>query len=266
MNELLLTTVITDPQSSGFRTYLEPSARKHGHRFLPIIVLEHTGPWQHTTKIRLMIEFLKKESPHTLVMFVDGYDSIILADPREIVKKFKAFDTTLLISGEKNCSPDESLAGGFSSNGTAPFLNSGGYMGYAYRVIEALCEVGQQPTPSRYAYSDQRRWMEYYLQHPRGIVIDTESQIFYDASTRREDREKSKYYFSGANWEEDMKKVYQNRAFLDEELGRVQGEICIHESRIVHKGTGARPCVVHVSGQLCASLEVHRPFWGQLCG
>jgi len=49
-----------------------------------------------------MIEYLKsdKVEQNDIIAFVDGFDTLLLSDREEIVKKFKNFDCKLLLSIE----------------------------------------------------------------------------------------------------------------------------------------------------------------------
>lgn len=92
------------------------------------------------------INLLKKELnswislKDTIVMFTDSYDVVLLANPVDILRKFRDFNTPIVFSAEKTCWPDPSLSDLYPESLTDyRFLNSGGFIGYAdwiSRIIE----------------------------------------------------------------------------------------------------------------------------------
>lgn len=74
-----------------------------------------------------------------IVMFTDSYDVVLCASPKEILQKFRSFQSEIVFSTEKTCWPDESLIEKYpNTDSDYRFLNSGGFIGYANRILEII--------------------------------------------------------------------------------------------------------------------------------
>jgi hypothetical protein len=74
-----------------------------------------------------------------IVMFTDSYDVVLCASPKEILQKFRSFQSEIVFSTEKTCWPDESLVEKYpNTDSDYRFLNSGGFIGYANRILEII--------------------------------------------------------------------------------------------------------------------------------
>jgi hypothetical protein len=92
-------------------------------------------------KIHYLREELKSwpELEDHIVMFTDSYDVVFCASPQEILKKFRSFQSELVFSTEKTCWPDESIVDQYPKVDTDyKYLNSGGFIGYANRILEII--------------------------------------------------------------------------------------------------------------------------------
>ncbi len=92
-------------------------------------------------KIHYLREELKSwpELEDHIVMFTDSYDVVFCASPQEILKKFRSFQSELVFSTEKTCWPDESIMDQYPQVDTEyKYLNSGGFIGYANRILEII--------------------------------------------------------------------------------------------------------------------------------
>lgn len=174
---------------------LAESCRRNG---FPLTVLGAGRSWKgYGTKLRLVREYLRGVRAGALVVFVDAYDSLFLPSHDRLVERFLAFDRPLVFSAEKGCWPDGARAARYPRSRTAlshrrsrplgaaaprpappsqtPFryLNSGGYMGHAGALLEALDDL----SPGE-GDDDQRLFTDYFLKHPDRVGLDHEATIF----------------------------------------------------------------------------------------
>ena len=136
--------------------------------------LPYRGNGQKLNYIKQYVELLPDDH---IVLFVDGYDVLFLANKEMILQKFLAFNVPFVISAEKGC---------FSAainypNSPTPFryINSGGYIGYAGFIKKML-----QAIEINEPLSDQGQLTRYFLENNFPFTLDYYSQIFlclYDA-------------------------------------------------------------------------------------
>lgn len=112
---LLALTVATD-ETDGYKRFMK-SAKANN---IDVKVLGMGEEWRGGDVKRLpggghKINILKKETElhknesDLLLMFVDSYDVILLADPQMFVKKFLEFEANMVFSAEGFCWPDKWL-------------------------------------------------------------------------------------------------------------------------------------------------------------
>jgi hypothetical protein len=74
-----------------------------------------------------------------IVMFTDSYDVVLCASPQEILKKFRSYKSEIVFSTEKTCWPDETILDQYPEvDSDYKYLNSGGFIGYANRILEII--------------------------------------------------------------------------------------------------------------------------------
>ena len=74
-----------------------------------------------------------------IVMFTDSYDVVLCASPKEILQKFRSFQSEIVFSTEKTCWPDETILDQYPEvDSDYKYLNSGGFIGYANRILEII--------------------------------------------------------------------------------------------------------------------------------
>lgn len=73
-------------------------------------------------KIIKLLEILKEYDDEEIIMYIDAFDTIVVADDVEIERKFLSFDIDVLYSCERCCWPSENFRKYFSDNS---FVNSG---------------------------------------------------------------------------------------------------------------------------------------------
>ena len=152
-----------------------------------------------------------------VMVFVDAYDVLALADEREILEKFRASGARIIFTAEKTCYPDPELAERFPPSPTPfRFLNSGGAIGHVSDIRAMIGAVGFQTTDD-----DQRAITRYFLDHPGTVVLDTQCAFFLPLF-----------------------------AVDDAELAVDPGE-----GRVLLHATGQRPCFLHGNGPAVAFLR-----------
>ena len=79
-------------------------------------------------KVFYTYEFLK-QCDSEYVLFLDGYDTVVLTSPQELVNRFQAAGCDILYSGEKTMYPPAIEASRIEGGGIFPYINSGCFMG-----------------------------------------------------------------------------------------------------------------------------------------
>lgn len=134
-------------------------------------------PWRGwvTGKLRAGVEFLRTvDAP--VAMWIDGYDTLLLKSEAEILTRFAAADSPVVISAERNCWPDAARGDQFPDVGTKPrFLNSGAYIGRTQNLIATMLIVIECAVDE----NDQRAWTTALLSGLiPGVQLDYERQLF----------------------------------------------------------------------------------------
>lgn len=126
-------------------------------------------------KLTYMIDYLSAIPDEEVVMFVDGYDILILAPKDEILARFVKLNTPCLFSAELYCFPHTKLASLFPESPTKfKYLNSGSFIGYAGHLRTLLKNLG----PIKENQSDQGQITLYYLDHLDEIALDYTCELF----------------------------------------------------------------------------------------
>jgi hypothetical protein len=92
-------------------------------------------------KIHYLREELKSwpDLKDHIVLFSDSYDVVFASTPQEIIKKFREMRAEIVFSTEKTCWPDDSLSDEYPVvESEYKFLNSGGFIGYADKILEVI--------------------------------------------------------------------------------------------------------------------------------
>ncbi|KAK0167505.1 hypothetical protein PV327_004895 [Microctonus hyperodae] len=184
--DVVVLTVATN-QTDGFKRFIR-STVVYGFKN-NVKVLGMGTPWlggdmAHPGggyKINLLKKALEefKDDTNKIVLFTDSYDVIFLAPLSEIVRKFKSSNARMIFSAEKYCWPDKSLAIQYPNNdfGGEPYLNSGGFIGYASDVYEII-------TSSKISHTDDDQlfftkiYLNSKLREKHQIKLDHNSNIF----------------------------------------------------------------------------------------
>ena len=137
----------------------------------------------HFMKDLEMIEFLKDKKEDDIVVFLDGFDTLMLSSEEEIIKKFKE-------SGKKMLVSVENIRNSFLTHSyqfqkvQGKFINTGLYMGYCGFVLKFLETMYSKNYNKK---SNQTTW-SYFLNSKDNIFngadfgVDSESKLFLNHS------------------------------------------------------------------------------------
>lgn len=178
----------------------------------------------HGAKIQYLCEYLAEQNPDETVMYIDGYDVVLLANPEEIEKKFNDMGYDVLFSTEQNCNVSGGLRVRFptwlnypKSEGPYRFLNAGSFMGKAGKMLELFVQLQIKPEDC-----DQTALNRFVVEHSPDMALDHGQQIFTCTA---------------------------GRTGLEEEDYRVEN------GRIRNIVTNSLPCVLHCPGKNYIGLE-----------
>ena len=140
------------------------------------------------TKIIYLTKYLAELKHDEIIFFTDAYDSFFVKDISDLQKVFKSFDHPIVFSSEDNYYfRIQAVQNLFlnryyyykypKSKSVYPkyrYLNSGGYMGYAGKVLELL----KNTSINKKMQSDQVNLHRYFVDNPSAILLDYNHQIF----------------------------------------------------------------------------------------
>jgi len=129
----------------------------------------------YSQKFVLLQEHLKALHDKELLLFIDGYDTLLMQPPEYIIEQFLQMNAPFVVSADKYCFPDESLRE-FHLASPTPFiyLNSGCYIGYVHAIREFLSAL----IPIDPQANDQHLMMLYMVQNRGKITLDTSCKLF----------------------------------------------------------------------------------------
>lgn len=164
-------------------------------------------PFSFSQKIQCMQDYLETIPEGDIVLFLDGYDTLVLADEKAILGRFLALNIPLVVSAETFCHPFWHLAPHYpqTASGRFKYLNSGGYIGYAGYIKNILKEI----TPLPNTTDDQGILTVFYLYHPHLLALDHNCNLFLTLFQVEED------------------------------------QICIQDEKVRCIETGTFPCIIH---------------------
>ena len=166
----------------------------HSERYLPVldkmiedkgIKLEKLGMGKqytgHFMKDLEMIEFLKDKKEDDIVIFVDGFDSLILGNKEEIFEKFKETGKKMILSVE-NIRSSFLLHSYNFEKVMGKYVNTGLYMGYAGYMKNILNDIYSNDYDKN---SNQKTWSRYLnsnIDRLEDFSLDNESKLFLNHS------------------------------------------------------------------------------------
>lgn len=268
-------TCISDPERWWYRNILEPSCRQHKLELVPLIT---EGPWiTHRTKDFMLLDYLGKIDPNEIILFTDGYDTLFLSGEEEILRKFTSFDKPLVFTAEKNCWPDKRLKNLYPFSPTrSRYLNSGGFIGYAWKILELLKRYEHPPfhhfkrrdffwelqksifrrefnPAKKYYFSNQYYWARVFLHNQDAIALDYHSEIFLELTAPW------KVYSPKVPVDQDSDEIIALKEAQKQRILKIYG---IRNNRFFNRRSGAEPCQLHFNGTLVKSLISDPDFAG----
>lgn len=147
---------------------------KRQHIFLDVLGLGESFEG-FGAKFLYVQKYLEKLPESDVVLFVDAYDTLVLASPEHILKTFFSMDVPLVVSAEENCYPYAERRHEFPQGPTSfNYINSGAYIGY----VGYLKELFKALSPFTAKDDDQGLFTLYYLKHPEKLTLDRRCQLF----------------------------------------------------------------------------------------
>jgi hypothetical protein len=188
----------------------------------------------HFMKDLEMISYLKtdKVKDDDIIVFVDGFDTLLLSDIDEIIDKFKSFDCKLLLSVE-NVGGLQFIHSAVFQKVNGKFINTGIYMGYAKFLREFLEDMYSKDFDKK---SNQKTWANYLDNNNKNkfidIKLDIDSEIFLNYSFTTTNhikyrnkrvvikKEKKEFFpcFIQGNGGEDLSKVIKLTGYQDYDI------------------------------------------------
>jgi len=175
-----MVTVAT--HSERYLPILEQQAKDKG---INLIKLGYGKKYEgHYMKDKEMIGFLKTIDDDDLVIFVDGFDTLFLADLQEAKEKFDSYGGDLLLSVE-NIGSLSFIHSAVFERVDGMYINAGLYMGKAGFLLKFLEEIYSKDNWSK--KSNQINWCTYLNKLHRegkfsGIRLDYNSDVFLNHS------------------------------------------------------------------------------------
>ncbi len=167
-------------------TNLKKSANHFG---IDLEVLGYGQPYHgNGTKIHHLVQYLSSVDPEDIVLFTDAYDSIFVRDPSDLTVVFKEFEKPVVFSCEDNyyfrIQAIQNLILNPYYKWKYPkseskfrkyrYLNSGGYIGYAGKLLQVFTES----SVNKMMRSDQVNLHRYFVDRPGKIHLDYDHEIF----------------------------------------------------------------------------------------
>jgi hypothetical protein len=178
--------------STSMRNELVTLQKSAEHLNLKFDILGMGTPWHGLgSKITLLWDYLKDVDDNEILLFVDAFDVLLLPDALDIRNRFADSFTgsKVVLSGEKECSPDKSSRVAFpylDYDKPFQFLNSGSYIGLVKHIKLMLADVSEDirahhafTGASPLALDDQRWFTRYYLRNPGVAGMDVDGVMFH---------------------------------------------------------------------------------------
>ncbi len=132
-------------------------------------------PFSFGMCLREFKTYLEALPEDDIVLFIDAYDVLILADAETLLEKFHKMQVPYTFSAETNCHPFPHVANIHPETASRfKYLNSGSYMGY----VAALKQIFEEISPIPDETDDQGLLMVYFLYHPEQMILDTDCELF----------------------------------------------------------------------------------------
>lgn len=156
-------------------TYRHPNLEKlinscEKHQIhLEILALGHPY-FGNGTKLIHMKQYLQTLNDDDIVMFVDAFDVLVVANKKKILRKFLRENSPFIMSAELNCAPHTHLAPHYPPAPTRfKYVNTGSYIGYVKNIKSWLKAL--EPISAKEC--DQGQATIHYLKDPNNTTFYT---------------------------------------------------------------------------------------------
>jgi hypothetical protein len=166
--KLQLITTCDSQTHPGFLR-MKQSVEKHGWE---IEVID--SPFKFGGQLQVINKWLQGYSGEaTHIVYIDAFDNICFGDEFEVLRKFEAFNCSMVISAEKACYPHPEKAIFYPEIESGwRYVNGGGWMG-EINYLKTLFEHFLLPD------SHDQVWLtDTYLNQQEDIKLDSECEIF----------------------------------------------------------------------------------------
>ncbi|XP_062512478.1 multifunctional procollagen lysine hydroxylase and glycosyltransferase LH3-like [Corticium candelabrum] len=167
---------VASDRNDGFDRFVESAVLFD----LNVTILGMGQQWKGLgQKVHLLIPALEpyKDDNNVIVMYTDSYDVVFLAGQDAILSKFSDFKSNLVFSAEETCWPEDMAEKHPRTTFGKRYLNSGGFIGYAPAVYEALTFE-----PISYRDNDQELFQKVYVnenfRNKHNMKLDHRAYIF----------------------------------------------------------------------------------------
>lgn len=139
----------------------------------------------HSMKDKEMIKLLKTLPDEDVVVFTDGFDSLLLSDGKEIIDKFRSYKKKVIVSVE-NVRNSFLMHSYHFKKVYGKFINTGLYMGEVKYLLTILKNIYEKS--ENYTVDDQYNWSNFinntekYNFDKNLIGLDKDSKIFLNHS------------------------------------------------------------------------------------
>lgn len=181
MNDEKIHFATVATQSEGYLPVLEQQLTEKN---LKLNKLAMGKKWKgHMMKDLEMIDYLKTVDDEDIVVFLDGFDTLMLSSREEILEKFKSFNSKMVLSIE-NVGKLSFIHDAVFEKINGYYFNAGLYMGRAKFMLNFLEDMYSNDYDKR---SNQKTWMKYLnrlnsINKLDGIKFDVNSDIFLNHS------------------------------------------------------------------------------------
>ena len=180
-SEFIVLTVGTD-YNDGLKR-LETSLRRFGYPYKILglgetwyggdDILHNPGAGQKVNILRTELESIISKEENPIVLFLDGYDTIVLQPANQLLKVYEDSKQNIIFGAEKVCWPDRNLAKEYPNiDSPWKYLNSGQFIGHAQDLLKLMNDGIDD------ADDDQLYYTKKFLEGKHGIALDHECRIF----------------------------------------------------------------------------------------
>jgi hypothetical protein len=171
-------TVASDANNLG----LKQLQRSCEHFDIELVKLIGDVQWGHQQE---MVYQWAKEHPNEEYIYLDGYDTFVITDIKEIENKYRQYNCKMLVSGEGVIFPNLFWGDGYDDSGSIwNYVNGGAYItntdyfvklcdGTSYNTVNGIYGFGELRK-----FNDQEWLTILALAFRRDIKIDTNCEIF----------------------------------------------------------------------------------------